>query len=111
GLGTTYRGIRLQADTVSLVGISGITLYVSALDVQVNTASTGLALDWSSVAGLGFGLSSDTALDVKATVGVDLGSGTVLAAGTLHLSKVDISSGLFAGEHVFELTVTGASVF
>ena len=106
-----YRGIRLQADTVSLVGITGITFYVSALDVQVNTASTGPAFDWSSISGLNFGLSTGTSLDVKATVGVDLGSGAVVAAGTLHLSVVDVTTGLFSGSQVLTFTVTGGSVF
>ena len=111
GLGTVYRGIRLQADTVSLVGIAGVTMYVSALDVQVNTASTGPALDWSTISGLNFGLSSGTSLDVKATVGVDLGGGTVVAAGTLHLSKVHSSSLPLNNVDILELEVTGGSLF
>src|SRR6185503_2369831 len=71
----TYSALHVHAATLTLHGIAGLTLYVSDLDVSVNTASTGAKIDWAAQ-GVAVTL-SDTASDfaVIADFAVDLGSG------------------------------------
>ena len=110
---TTYTGLELTVGTADLLGIPGVTLHVSDLDIKVNDATGGTspaAIDWTTVPELSFGLAEATTLDVSGTVGVDIG-GFVSAAGSFTFARQSISTGTFSGSTAVKLVVSDASLF
>src|SRR5439155_10878374 len=79
----------------SLVGIAGIDLFVTSLDVKVNKATAGttplnwslLTIDGTGGTSFGFGLSGDVPLSVGGTLGISIGDGFVAASGTFTLTS------------------------
>ena len=110
---TTYTGLELSAGAVTLHGLdSAFPLYISNVHVIVNRASTGSPIDWSTVDGLGFSLSDTSLLDVRATLGIDIGNGFVVVSGTVHLTTQVVSGGVLSGpQTAVKLTVTDGQLW
>ena len=111
---TTYSGLELTVGTASLIGISGVQLYVTGLDIKVNKA-TGVVtpLNWGDFPILGFTLSGATDLSVGATLGIDIGNGFVVASGTFTLTRSIVSGigGPITSQTALKLTITGADLW
>ena len=84
---------------------------MSNLVVELNSATAGANVDWSA---------EDVDVDLPATagslyvaadVGINLGSGIVVAAGSVEFSRTTSVSSLLAGAEILELSITGASLF
>ncbi|MEP7335689.1 MAG: hypothetical protein ABI717_07905, partial [Actinomycetota bacterium] len=110
---TTYSGFRLEVATASLIGISGVELYASAIDIKTNTATGGVAptpLNWTAL-GIGLDLSGAITLSVGGTLGVNIANGFVAAAGTFRLERSTVSGGGLTSESALKLSITGASLW
>ena len=80
------------------MGSAGLQLFISDLSATVNVASAGSLIDWSTVAGLGFTLADTSPLYVSADFGLNIGSGLVVAAGSVEFSRVaGALDGIWAG--------------
>src|SRR2546423_648199 len=108
--GDTYSALQLHVDSLSVVGITGLELYVSNLDVKANRSTTLTKIDWS-VQGVAVTLPASAAdLDVSATFAVNLGSGLAVAAGTVHFSN-HTGSGALADTSILQLSISDGSLF
>src|SRR5256714_637720 len=108
--GDTYSALQLHVDSLSVVGITGLELYVSNLDVKVNKSTSLTKIDWSAQ-GVAVTLpASASDLDVSATFAVNLGSGLAVAAGTVHFTT-HAGSGPLAGTSILQLSISDGSLF
>src|SRR5438270_591155 len=109
-VGATYSGLQLHVDSLSVVGITGLELYVSNLDVKANKSTSLTKIDWSAQGVAVTLLASAADLDVSATFAVNLGSGLAVAGGTVHFTT-HAGSGPLAGTSILQLSISDASVF
>ena len=131
GDGRNWLAVTSDIATASLTGIDGFAAYGSDLTLRLNRAGgvyqpSGAAiaadeLNWlTSVdvnpaapgfTGGGVMVEStpieftDFTFEAGGTLGVDVGSGFVVAAGTFVLTVIEAASGAFAGERALKLTV------
>ena len=112
----------------TLTGIDGFSAYGSDLQVELNKATGSYttgghdigadALKWGTALSIGaltvnsiaLNLSTEL-LHLRGTLGVDIGSGFVVAAGTFDLTTLTIATGTYAGDDAAKLTITGGSLF
>src|SRR5439155_874181 len=113
----SYTGVLLSVANASLVGVDGVDLFVSALDVQVNKSSLAGVLDWSvltidGTSGQNFGLALSGATDLKvaATLGVNIG-GFVAAAGRFDLTRSFVSGSGLSHATALKLVISSASLW
>ena len=112
----SYTGLRLTVAAASLVGIPGVQIYVSNLDVKLNKATVAGPIDWSLLTidgggSFGFDLSTATDLSVEGTVGLDVGNGFVAAAGTFSFERDVVSGGGLSHATALKLTVSSGSIW
>ena len=117
---TSYTGLELTVAEASLVGIAGVQLYVTSLDVKLNQATAGSALNWSALTidgggSFGFSLSGDVALSVGGTLGLEIGGGFVAASGTFELTSQTVTGTggavTLSAAQAIHLSVTSASLW
>src|SRR5439155_1703688 len=108
---SSYTAFELTVASASLLGVPGVTLYVTSLDLKLNKVTgPAVALDWSGFGIAGLGITSATDLDVSATLALDLG-GFVVAAGSAHVSKQTVTGSFATPQSALVVTVSGASLF
>src|SRR5439155_1308988 len=100
----------------SLTGVPGVVLNVSGGLVKLNKVSSGASkLNWTGFGSFGLDIPATSDLELAGTVGINVGDGFAVAAGSFHLLSGQFSGSgggaTFTSKPVFELSITSPHVW